>query len=99
MGDDLTVWRHHATVLPDRSPSTGAACWWVVCTCGRDLGPFALEATADRTAVFHDNVHYLLDPNPSRACLPLVHCLHGGHDDDGAGHRLTADCLDPWKVT
>jgi hypothetical protein len=30
--------------------------------------------------------------------MTLTHCLHLGHDDDGAGHILTRECVDPWPV-
>ena len=23
--------------------------------------------------------------------------MHGGHDDDGSGHPLQEDCVDPWQ--
>jgi hypothetical protein len=29
-------------------------------------------------------------------CECLVHCMHGGHCDDGTGHERQSDCLDPW---
>jgi hypothetical protein len=27
-----------------------------------------------------------------------VHCMHGGHVDDGSGHGRHYTCLDPWPV-